>query len=165
MTCNSFVNDVKSRKISDFQGLSNSHLGHKSLSLKFFEMDVFLLSIMQQEWTVLLCSVQYSHWKHSGICMYLLITEYYLTYVAPSWYFTINVRICLCLKEMPPIHNICTQKFQASNSRNLKFHEHLCIKTTISKLSQVDGLPSINFFLTCLFIFIRYWLDLRTEQT
>jgi len=96
--------------------------------------------------------------------MYLLIIEHYLTYVAPSGYFTINVRICSCLKEMPPIHNIFTQKLQASNSRNLKFHEHLCIKITISKLSHVDGLPFMNSFLTCPFIFIRYWLDLPTEQ-
>jgi len=50
MTCNSYVNDVKSCKISDFKGLSGSHLGHKSLSLlNFLEMDVFLLRVMQQE--------------------------------------------------------------------------------------------------------------------
>jgi len=106
----------------------------------------------------LFCCVMFNtpHEKRSGICMYLLITEHYLTYAAPSGYFTINVKICLCLKEMPPFHNIFTQKLQASNSQNLKFHEHLCIKTTISKLSQVDGLPSTNSFLTCPFIFIRY---------
>jgi hypothetical protein len=66
-----------------------------------------------------------SNEKNSGICMYLFITEhYYLTYVAPSGYFTINIRICLRLRQTPPIHSIFTQKLQASNPQNLKFHEY-----------------------------------------
>jgi len=44
-----------------FQGISGSHLGHKALSLlNFLEMDVFLHRLMQQEWIILLCNVQYS---------------------------------------------------------------------------------------------------------
>jgi len=155
MTCNSYVNDVVMQNIWFSRTFWFTSWTQVSQFIKFFLKWVcsYLASCNKNE---LFCCVvvvfNIPHEKHSEISKYLLITEHYLTYVAPSRNFT-------------PIHNIFTQKFQASNSRNLKFHEHLCIKTTISKLSQVDGLPSINSVLTCPFTFIRYWLKLRTEQT
>lgn len=124
ITCNLYVNDVKSCKISYFQALSGSHLGHKSVSLLIFLkwMCFYTGSCNKREsFSRVIFSTPHNE-NHSAICIYLMINEHYLTYVAPSGYFTINASVCLCLKETPPIHNIFTQKLQASNSQNLKFH-------------------------------------------
>lgn len=165
ITCNSYVKDVKSCKISDFPGFSGSHLGHKSLNLlNFLEMDVFLHGFMQQEWIILLCKVQYSPWE-AFWHMHVSLDNWTLPYLCCSfWIFHYQCQDLFMLER------------NASNSQHIQpktpgqqFPKFKIPWTSLYKDHNIQtltsyGLPSMNSFLTCPFIFIRYWLDLPTKQ-